>query len=49
MEAAERSNQLAGRGLVPVRSIRWPELAAFKRTFTDPFPEHSGKNCRAAV
>ena len=38
MEAAERSNQLAGRGLVPVRSIRWPELAAFKRTFTDPFP-----------
>ncbi|MEA5002035.1 MAG: NAD(P)/FAD-dependent oxidoreductase, partial [Christensenella sp.] len=39
MEAVERNNQLAGKGLSPIRSINWPELLAFKRTFTDPFPE----------
>ncbi|WP_066688905.1 dihydrolipoyl dehydrogenase family protein [Christensenella intestinihominis] len=37
MEAVERINQLAGKGFIPVNSIRWPELAAFKRTFTDSF------------
>lgn len=46
MEAAERSNQMAGKGLAPVHSIDWPELLAFKRTFTDPFPEAFRKNAQ---
>ncbi|WP_139652392.1 dihydrolipoyl dehydrogenase family protein [Raoultibacter phocaeensis] len=38
LEAVERTNQLAGKGFDPIESIAWPDLMAFKRTFTEPFP-----------
>lgn len=47
MEAAERSNQLVDKGLAPVRSIRWPELASFKRAFTDPFSQSFRKKLQS--
>ena len=41
MEAVDRSNQLDGKGLSPIRSINWPGLMEFKRTFTDPVSSSS--------
>ena len=35
-EAVARSRQLLGHGLAQEAVISWPELMAFKRTFTDP-------------
>lgn len=38
MEAVTLNNQLAGKGLTAIPSIHWPELMAFKRSFTEPYP-----------
>ena len=39
LEVVERTNQLAGKGFDPVETIAWPDLMAFKRSFTEPFPQ----------
>jgi glutathione reductase (NADPH) len=37
-EALDAAARMAGRGVQGALSIDWPELIAFKRTFTDPIP-----------
>lgn len=37
VEAQERVKQLQGKGFSAVPLIDWPQLQAFKRTFTDPY------------
>lgn len=39
LEVVEHTNQLAGKGFEPAEPIVWPDLMAFKRTFTEPFPQ----------
>ncbi len=43
VEAMELNNQLAGKGLKPISHFDWKELLAFKRTYTDPFPDNFTK------
>lgn len=38
LEVVESLKRMAGKGFSPVDSIKWPELMAFKRTFTEPYP-----------
>jgi glutathione reductase (NADPH) len=38
-EAIDWSCRMKGRGVVGAMQIDWPELIAFKRTFTDPIPK----------
>lgn len=37
VEAQERVKQLQGKGFTEIPAIDWPQLQAFKRTFTDPY------------
>lgn len=39
MEVVERNNQMIGKGFSRIESIDWPELMAFKRSYTEPFSE----------
>lgn len=43
VEALDKAHQLKGNGIKDSPSIDWPELMAFKKTFTDPVPEQSRK------
>lgn len=47
MEVVERNNQMLGRGFSLIESIDWPELMAFKRSYTDPFPRSFKKGVEA--
>ncbi|SMB81159.1 pyridine nucleotide-disulphide oxidoreductase dimerisation region [Hymenobacter roseosalivarius DSM 11622] len=38
-ETVARSRQLLGHGVAQEATVSWPELMAFKRTFTEPVPE----------
>ena len=38
-EAIDAAHRMQGRGVVGELRISWPELIAFKRTFTDPVPQ----------
>ena len=40
-EIIARSAQLTGKGITAAPSINWPDLMAFKKTFTDPIPENT--------
>ncbi len=40
-EAVQAARRLAGKGVAGEVAVRWPELARFKRTFTDPVAERS--------
>lgn len=42
-EALDAARRMAGRGVGGELSIDWPELVAFKRSFTDPIPEKRKK------
>lgn len=37
--AADQARRRRGRGIAGDAGVEWPELASFKRTFTDPVPE----------
>lgn len=41
VEAKDKMAQLNGKGFGPVADINWPQLAAFKKTFTDPVSKGS--------
>jgi glutathione reductase (NADPH) len=45
-EAADRAHRLAGKGLAGGEgvTIDWPALMAFKRSFTDPVPQHRAES-----
>ncbi|PRY83134.1 dihydrolipoyl dehydrogenase family protein [Alkalibacterium olivapovliticus] len=43
VEALDQANQLNGKGIKNSPTIDWPELMAFKKTFTDPVSEQSRK------
>jgi glutathione reductase (NADPH) len=38
-EAIDMARRMRGRGVTGELGISWPELIAFKRTFTDPVPQ----------
>jgi glutathione reductase (NADPH) len=38
-DALDHARRMAGKGIVGDTAIDWPQLMAFKRTFTDPFPQ----------
>src|SRR6266478_9357861 len=38
-EAVDMARRMRGRGVAGELGISWPDLIAFKRTFTDPVPE----------
>ena len=38
-EAMDAAHRMQGRGVAGELRISWPELIAFKRTFTDPVPQ----------
>ena len=38
-EAIDAAHRMQGRGVAGELRISWPELMAFKRTFTDPVPQ----------
>src|ERR1700741_3190143 len=38
-EAIDAAHRMQGRGVTGELRISWPELIAFKRTFTDPVPQ----------
>ena len=40
-EIIARSAQMTGKGIEVVSTINWPDLIAFKKTFTDPIPERT--------
>lgn len=42
-ETVEAARRMAGRGIDGDLHIDWPELMAFKRSFTDPIPEKQAK------
>lgn len=43
VEAQDNVNQMKGKGVTEDIQINWPDLMAFKQTFTDPVPEQSKK------
>ena len=40
-EIIARSGQMVGKGIDTAPTINWPDLMAFKKTFTDPIPENT--------
>ena len=48
VEAKNSAQQLQGKGLDIVPTINWPELMAFKETFTSPVPEQSKKSLQSS-
>lgn len=44
VEAKNRATQLTGKGIEQAPAIHWPELIAFKNTYTDPVSESTKKN-----
>jgi len=47
-EAVRSSRRLAGRGVRGQPSVDWPDLMAFKHTFTDPVPAQRAQEYRQA-
>lgn len=47
-ETRDRAQRLQGHGLGAPPPVRWGELMAFKRTFTDPVPENKEASFREA-
>jgi glutathione reductase (NADPH) len=45
-EAIDMANRMRGRGVTGELGISWPELIAFKRTFTDPVPQRQEQRTR---
>lgn len=43
VEAQDKVRQMKGKGATDELHINWPDLMAFKQTFTDPVPEQSRK------
>lgn len=48
VELRDKAIQLRGKGLEMVPNVNWPELMAFKETFTDPVPEQSKKSLESS-
>lgn len=48
VEAKDKAQQLQGKGLTAVPNVNWPELMAFKETFTSPVPEQSKKSLESS-
>lgn len=46
-EAVDAAQRMHSHGVVGELSIRWPELIAFKRTFTDPVPHNQEESYAA--
>jgi len=46
-EAIDAARRMAGHGVEGELHIAWPELMAFKRTFTDPVPEKQAQRYAA--
>lgn len=40
-EVIARAAQMTGKGIVGAPAINWPDLMAFKKTFTDPIPQNT--------
>lgn len=40
-EIIARASQMSGNGISSVPTINWPDLMAFKKTFTEPIPERT--------
>ncbi|AUD03791.1 dihydrolipoyl dehydrogenase family protein [Spirosoma pollinicola] len=40
-EIVARSEQMTGNGIASAATINWPDLMAFKKTFTEPIPENT--------
>lgn len=47
-EAVDHARRMQGKGVAGEVSIDWPELMAFKRTFTEPVPEAREKSFAAS-
>ena len=48
VEARDKSAQMSGKGIEGKQIVYWPDLMAFKKTFTDPVPEQSKKSLESA-
>ena len=48
VEAQTRARQLKGKGIIDVPAINWPDLMAFKQTFTDPVSEQSRESLKSS-
>lgn len=47
LEIMENNNRMIGKGFAPLNAIKWPELMAFKRTFTEPYPAKFKQDAQA--
>lgn len=47
LEVVEGNNRMAGKGFAPLNAIKWPELMAFKRTFTEHYPDKFKKEAQS--
>lgn len=48
VEARDHIQQLQGKGLDTIPNVNWPELMAFKETFTSPVPEQTKESLESA-
>ena len=48
VEAKTLAEQLTGKGINDVPTVNWPDLMAFKNTFTDPVPKQSRESLESA-
>ncbi|WP_423189499.1 dihydrolipoyl dehydrogenase family protein [Alkalibacterium sp. f15] len=48
VEVRNKAMHLMGKGITKVPEIDWPDLMAFKKTFTDPVPEQSKESLKSA-
>ncbi|SFB88950.1 glutathione reductase (NADPH) [Alkalibacterium subtropicum] len=48
VEAQTMAAQMKGKGITDAPSVDWPDLMAFKKTFTDPVPEQSKESLKSA-
>lgn len=48
VEAQDKAAQMSGKGIEGKQIVNWPDLMAFKKTFTDPVPEQSKKSLESA-
>ena len=46
VEAKDHIQQLQGKGLDTIPKVNWPDLMAFKETFTSPVPKQSKRKFR---
>ncbi|WP_368644838.1 NAD(P)/FAD-dependent oxidoreductase [Alkalibacterium putridalgicola] len=48
VEAQTMAAQMKGKGVTDTPPVHWPDLMAFKKTFTDPVPEQSKESLKSA-